>query len=143
MLRKMSENDAREFLRKARFGHLACTLPDGVPYVVPVNFLFDGNSIYVHSGPGQKITAMRSNPKVCLQTDEVSDEGFDWKSVIAFGHFQEITRPGEKGRMLEKFYQAFPRFTPVEAKLGQENTAEDFIVFRIKIGQVTGLAEVV
>src|SRR5262245_1384454 len=41
--------------------------------VVPVNYLFDGEFIYIHSLPGRKIDVLRANPNACMQVDAVED----------------------------------------------------------------------
>ena len=38
---------------------------------------------------GKKIEMMRSNPRVCFQTDQVVSAS-EWKSVIVFGTFTEL-----------------------------------------------------
>src|SRR5437870_7028643 len=49
----------------------------------------DDERIYSHSLPGRKINALRSHPRACLQVDEMTDD-LHWRSVIAFGNFEEI-----------------------------------------------------
>jgi len=50
----------------------------GWPYVVPVNYFFDGKDIYIHSLPGKKLDALRANPRACLQVDEITGVGEEW-----------------------------------------------------------------
>ncbi|NNE99500.1 MAG: hypothetical protein HKN25_10825 [Pyrinomonadaceae bacterium] len=140
MIRKLDERSSLELLRKKKSGRLGCVLPSGEPYVVPVNYLFDGEHIHLHSLPGEKIEAMKANPNICLQAQEMSVDGFEWQSVIAFGKYREVEEPN-KTKVLTRFYKAFPRFTPVEAKLGREYIPENVIVFRLKINRLTGTEE--
>lgn len=142
MIKNLDKEASQEFLKDQGTGYLGCVLESGEPYIVPVNFIFENDSIYIHSLPGEKITAMHANPQVCLQTDIVSDDGFEWKSVIAFGKFEEIEDKNHKKKLLIAFYEKFPRFTPVEARFMEEDFATDIIVFRIKIKRLTGVAEV-
>ena len=80
-LGKLGDADSLVILRDGALGRLGCIADEG-PYVVPVNYFFDGSDIYIHSLPGRKINAMRANPRVCLQVDEIKDS-YHWRSVIA------------------------------------------------------------
>src|SRR5262249_47340784 len=86
---RLEQTDSVVILREGNLGRLGC-IADGAPYVVPVNYVFDGTDIYIHSLPGKKINALRSNPRVCLQVDEIKD-AYNWRSVIAFGNYEEIS----------------------------------------------------
>jgi len=82
-----------EILRQAEVGRLG-TAVDGVPYVVPMNFCYVEDMIYLHSfRAGKKIKAIQSNPRVCFEVDEgeiIKGEtpcDYSWRftSVIANG----------------------------------------------------------
>src|SRR5262245_39003501 len=75
---KLKDADALEVLREGSLGRLGC-IAAGWPYVVPVNYYFDGRDIYIHSLPGKKLDALRVNPRVCLQADEIKDS-YNWRS---------------------------------------------------------------
>lgn len=141
MISNLDEKTSLEFLKQNKFGRLGCILDTGKPYVIPVNYLIDNEHIYIHSLPGQKISAMRSDPNICLQIDRIDEDGFEWQSVIVFGTFIEINNREEKTRILFKFYEEFPRFTPVEAKFDEENSMKKVIIFRIKLDSITGVSE--
>lgn len=141
MVGNLSEESSREFLREQTTGRLGCVLENGEPYVVPVNYLFEDGCIYIHSLPGQKVSAMEANPKVCLQIDEIADDGFEWKSVIAFGEFEKIENKQKKIEVLTNFYNNFPRFTPVEARFEEDDLDLDIVIFCIKIKRLTGVVE--
>ena len=70
MITHLTADEARALLASRRVGRLGCVY-EGGPYVVPINYVLDGESIYTHSLPGQKIEALRANPKACLQVDEI------------------------------------------------------------------------
>ncbi len=70
-------------------GRIGCS--DGnKTYIVPVSYVFDGKNILAHSTEGMKITMMRHNPNVCFEVDEMKSVT-QWKSVIAWGQYQELT----------------------------------------------------
>ena len=76
-------------LASAGFGRLGCAR-DNQPYVVPIYFAVDGETIYAFSLPGQKIDWMRENPRVCLEADWMNSSE-DWTSVVAVGRYEELT----------------------------------------------------
>lgn len=40
---------------------------DNTPYVIPMSFGYDGNTLYLHSGPeGRHIDILKSNNKICV-----------------------------------------------------------------------------
>ena len=85
---------------------------DNQPYVIPMNFGFSGDTIYLHSGQfGRKWEIMKQNPKACITFvlgDELAyqDEhvACSWrvksKSVIAEGNIEFIEDFEEKERIL-------------------------------------------
>ena len=117
MIRRLSDDEKTALLLRRRLGRLGCTV-DGFPYVVPINYVFDGENIYSHSLPGTKIDALRMNPNACLQVDEISDE-FHWQSVMAVGDYEEITSDDERDIVLIKLLARLPRLTPVENYLSR------------------------
>lgn len=139
MLQQMSEAEAAEVLGRNRVARLGCVV-GGYPYVVPVGYIFDGKSAYSHSLPGRKITALRADPRACLQVDEIEDE-WNWRSVLAFGDFQEITGEEERAHILNDLLAAFPRLTPVESVMAQGSDTPRVIVFRIRVNGITGVVE--
>ena len=92
--------------------HLSCCL-EGLPYLIPISFGYDGEAVYIHTGRrGKKITFFEGNPRVCLsfvsQAEIVPDEeeacewSFEFSSVIADGNISEITDPEGKSFALNQ-----------------------------------------
>ena len=86
--------------------HLACS-QDDQPYVIPISFGYDGDTVYFHTArAGKKNDIFLSNPRVCLsfETDIklITDQGdacgwtFYFQSVIAAGEIKEIVDPDLK-----------------------------------------------
>ena len=134
---KLRDTDALAILREGSLGRLGC-IAAGWPYVVPVNYFFDGKDIYIHSLPGKKVNALRANPRVCLQVDEIKDT-YHWRSVIAYGIFEEVSTEAARERVLSKLHSRLPHMTPVESMLVEG--FKETIVFRIKVDEVTGMSE--
>ena len=91
--------EAVRILRKGKYCVMAVSGDGSYPYAVPVNYVYDGTAIFIHSAAqGHKIDALRRNPKCTLcvvDKDDVIPEEFTsyFRSVIVFGkaHFVETT----------------------------------------------------
>lgn len=139
MIERMSEEESRSLLRAGRLARLGC-VADGYPYIVPVNYVFDGESVISHSLPGRKIDAMRVSPRVCLQVDEVRNQTC-WKSVLAFGKFEEIDKKDDRERALNLLLSLFPHLTPVESLTAVDAGAPAPVVYRVRVERITGISE--
>lgn len=139
MTRTMNESETRELIADGKVGHLGCVV-QGEPYVVPINYLFEDDSVYGHSMMGRKIRALRNHPRACLQVDRVEDD-FHWRSAIVFGEFEEIRHEPERAQVMRKLLERYPLLTPVESVAAKNSKMSEVIVFRIRVDRVTGLAE--
>ncbi|MCB0667006.1 MAG: pyridoxamine 5'-phosphate oxidase family protein [Saprospiraceae bacterium] len=146
MLGELNGTQINEVLKQNVIGHLGCS-DLGETYVVPVTYAYDGDSIICHSAPGKKIDMMRSNPRVCFQVNEMRDMG-NWKSVIAWGRFEELA--GDEAKRAIRFF--VDRLAPLMPSETSHPThgfnPEKFnpqemkwIVFKIRLGKKTGRYE--
>ena len=138
-MKQLDEGEARELLNKCGVGRLGC-IENGEPYVVPINYLFEEGIIYSHSLPGRKIDMLRTHPRACLQVDDVESD-FEWRSVIAFGNFEEIRTPSDRRIAIGKLLGRFPLLTPVEAEMARDASSPDSVVFCIRIDRITGVTQ--
>jgi len=90
-INEMTVEKCKAVLEHASLGRLGCSHDDR-PYVVPIRFAYDSGYLYVFSTVGQKVKWMRANPNVCVQTDEIENQG-EWVSVIVNGQYEELTEP--------------------------------------------------
>jgi nitroimidazol reductase NimA-like FMN-containing flavoprotein (pyridoxamine 5'-phosphate oxidase superfamily) len=139
MMKTLSNEDARRLFQSARVVRLGCVV-NGDPYVVPINCHLEGDYLYSHSLSGMKIAGLRENPRACVQVDEIESD-LRWRSAIAFGDYEEITRPNERADILNKLLHRFPMLTPVESAIAVDGSTPEVIVFRIKIERLTGVSE--
>ena len=139
MMKMLSEDEAQKLFQSGKLVRLGCIV-NGEPYVVPINCHLEGDCLYSHSLPGLKISGLRENPRACVQVDEIESD-LHWRSAMAFGTFEEITKPGERTEVLNKLLRKFPMLTPVESAIAVDGAAADVIVFRIRIDRVTGVCE--
>jgi len=56
----LSEQQARDFLAAAEVGHLA-VIDRGKPYVTPMSFVLNDNTILLRTGFGRRLEAIRAN----------------------------------------------------------------------------------
>ena len=139
MMKTLSQDDARLLFDIARVARLGCIV-NGEPYVVPVNCLLEGDYLYSHSLPGLKIMGLRENPRACVQVDNIEND-LHWRSAIAFGNYEEITKSNERASVITKLLRKFPMLTPVESAIVTDGAVPEVIVFRIKIERLTGVSE--
>jgi len=141
-IEELNVSECREILSRASMARLGCSLNDQ-PYVIPVGIAYEENDIYVFSTLGQKIKWMRSNPKVCVQVDEIRSQS-DWSSVIANGEYQELPEPqfederNHARQLLQQRHQWW--LNPMaERRIRLRDQEIKPLFFRIRISSLTGL----
>lgn len=142
MLGELNKRETIEFLESKFIGRLGCHL-NGETYIVPVNYVYQNNAVYAHSGDGKKIEMLRANPRVCFQVDEIENM-FKWKSVILWGTFEEL-----KGQERQQVMQGLIlRIMPATDNIARDPShaispkyQDSLIVYRINIQEATGRFE--
>src|SRR5437868_12165038 len=92
-LSKPNEAHADERLRKDIIIWLTTVRPDNRPHLVPVWFLWDGETILIFSKPDQKIRNLRQNPNVVVSLD-TAGQGDD--IVLIEGRAELLSDPNIK-----------------------------------------------
>lgn len=113
MVGKLNEADIEALLERNVVGRLGCTDGD-IVYVVPINYIYHNNCILAHSTEGKKIEFMRTHPKVCFEVDE-TDNLSNWRSVIAWGNFEEVTDEIKKQEHMELMLEKMLTLKIIEA----------------------------
>jgi uncharacterized protein len=138
-IQEMTDAECRAMLVRGNVARLACAL-NNQPYIVPIHIDLEGDFLYGYATLGQKIDWMRKNPLVCLESDELISDG-QWASVIASGRYEELPNTPENAserRVAERLFQRHPMWwEPASVQL-PGNHPRAPIVFRIRIGRVTG-----
>ena len=132
---ELTRDEIDELLREQVVGRIGCHV-DGLTYVVPVIYAYDGNALYVASIEGQKVEMMRRNPEVCFEVDTYGPEG--WRSAIVQGVFEELGG-AESPRALELLRERFP-VNGAGGRRQPETGGRATVCFRIAIREVTGRA---
>jgi uncharacterized protein len=100
MIGELSKKEIDQLLKRQFVGRIGCHT-DGLTFVVPVSYTYDGTFIYVHRYSGMKVDMMRKNPKVCFRVDDTKHLA-NWQSVISWGEFEELTKTEDKKEALQK-----------------------------------------
>jgi uncharacterized protein len=132
VITELDRAQIEELLRAQVVGRVGCHA-DGMTYVVPVIYAYDGEAFYVYTVEGQKVRMMRANPLVCFEVDEY--EAGSWRSAIVQGRYEELDADGA-GRALELLAARFPP-SPAGRRPRAEGTP---VAFRIVIDEITGRA---
>ena len=149
MIGRLTEEQINEVLRTNVLGRIGCSY-DNKTYVVPINYVFDGLHIIGHSVTGMKIEMMRKNPEVCFEVDEMKSFT-DWKSVIAWGTYQEINGTKERYAAMDLFVKRMMHLKISETAVLPELTETRVhprspgmikpVIYRIVLSEKTGRYE--
>jgi len=118
---------------------------DNIPYVVPMNFAYRDNVIYLHAATeGKKLDLIKANPLVCFEvehrTELVSSDvpcnwGMRYYSIIGWGNASLTEDPAGKAEALNVIMEKYA---------GQGDCSfpgdalEKIVVIRISITEMTG-----
>ena len=149
MIGRLRDDEIKELLLSSVMGRLGCN--DGEKmYVVPINYVYDGKYIIAHSLVGMKIEMMRKNPNVCFEVDEVKDFT-NWKSVIAWGEYQELVAERERYAAMKLFVDRMLRMKISETAAPPELSEQRVhprspgnirpVIYRILLSEKTGRFE--
>jgi hypothetical protein len=133
-----------DILHKALICRLAMC-DGGQPYVIPLNFGYDGKALYFHCArEGKKLDILKKNNRVCFEVDvdhEVvkGESPCDWsmkaKSVIGFGTAVLLEAPEEKRKALDIIMAHYGAEPPFSYK---EKGFEKALAFKVAIESMTG-----
>lgn len=110
--RMMDEDKAWMVLKDASWGTLSLASAEGEPYGVPVNYVCENRTIYIHCAKeGQKIDFLRKNSQAffsVVATAQILPESFTtaYASVMASGK-AEIGTGIEKREALQWFIEKY------------------------------------
>jgi len=114
--RKITDNkEIEKILTESHICRLGLSY-ENIPYVVPVNFGYKDNSLYIHCAPhGKKLSIIEKNPTVCFEIEkdvEVVSNREDacrctthYKSLIGMGKATILTEVVDKINALDVIMQ--------------------------------------
>lgn len=148
MLGTLDAGQIEQVLHAEVIGRIGCHA-DGRTYVVPVTYAYEGGCVYAHSAAGLKVQMMRLNPEVCFEVDHM-DNLANWRSVIAWGRFEELAAAEAQTGMGILIRRVMPLLTSetatpthgVDPGPHRVDTAGHVpVIFRIRLGEKTGRYE--
>jgi hypothetical protein len=84
-LQLLGAGECRELLRTRQVGRLAYIARAGVPDIVPVNYVLDGDDVLIRSGPGPKLQAAERREVVAFAVDAFDEDAHTGWSVVVHG----------------------------------------------------------
>lgn len=97
---------------------------DGDPYVTAIAYVVDDGEVLFRTGPGQRLDAIRSHPRVCVEVSSYDVQTGEWSSAIILGDAAVVDDPDrsaqaerllrDKYRRLSSSALVFPAEAPEE-----------------------------
>ena len=146
MFGKLTPVEVEQLLKQQLIGRIGCHA-DGLTYVVPISYAYDGVYIYSRTFEGMKINMMRKNPNICFEVEDTKNLS-NWQTVVAWGSFEELPEGPQRReavRVLES--RKLPAVSSETMHLGaiwpfgSEDDHVDGIIFRVRLEQKTGRYE--
>lgn len=137
-IENMTGDEMRELLRSQNFGHLGCAR-DNHPYVVPMNFAYDGEALFFFTTEGTKTEYINANREVCFQVEEIKSAS-DWRSCMVMGRAERVTLPEELERAMQVITESNPTLTPAinRTEVGSWHRLSNVVVYRVRAEAVYG-----
>lgn len=137
---KLNEVEVQGILKDSHTGRIGCT--DGIKfYMLPVNYLYENNSILCYSPENLKIKMMRKHPNVVFEVDRIG-RSVNWKFVVVNGTFEEITDPKELKEVKLRYMEHMLRkkvsltvFSDNETKVTAQKPSHKYVFYRIHINK--------
>ena len=121
MLKLTSAQD--RFLRSARIGHLATADATGQPHVIPVCYVFDGESVYSVLDAKPKTTPLSqlrrvrnilANPRVSLVVDHYEEDWTSLQYVMVTGDAGLLESGEEWARAIVMLREKYPQYQQMD-----------------------------
>ena len=148
MRRTDKEIGSREEINAIIRGSHVCRIAlamDNMPYIIPVSFGYDGESIYIHTAKeGKKINYFKNNNNICFEFERnvklCKDQKnackwtFSYESVIGFGKIHELESLEQREVGLNRIMSQYSRKKWVFG----EDPLKNIRVWKIEITSITG-----
>lgn len=143
--RLLDEPRAKEIMSTAEYGVLSMADPTGMPYGIPLNFVWDGNDcFYVHCAPeGRKLRMISENKNVsfCIVGNvALKPQLFTtaYESVVLSGEASVVDSDKERREALRLLVK---KFSPEHEALGAKYSEKSFhrvAILKIKFNKFSG-----
>lgn len=120
-------------------------IDNGLPYILPFNYGYERNCIYIHSArKGKKIDILLKNPAVCFEIEQYAEivkneKPCKWattyRSIIGYGIVETITDFSQKQKGLEIImaHNGSPETIEFDKK-----QVDSVIILKLSIDKITG-----
>ncbi len=142
-----------EFLNQQETGRVCSVDKDGYPQIIPMNFVYTNDAIYMHSHPrGEKLENIKKNPKVGFEVDQsleflpsyftsptdASQADTLYISVVIKGNASIVSDRNEKTMALNALmqkYQPEGGYEPISPEMG---VVDEVAIIRVKPSTMKG-----
>ena len=133
-----------QIISKATVCRLAMS-DNNKPYVVPISFGYENNTLYFHSAhEGKKIDILKKNSQVCFELDiyeefvpgEIACKGtMKFKSVIGYGKASIINADQQKRQALDFIMK---QYSDADEFQYSDKSVADCLIIKVDIESMTG-----
>jgi uncharacterized protein len=138
-IKELTADECVAMLQATNLGRLACVRYNA-PYIVPIYYDYYDDALYSFATVGKKIQWMRTNPRVCVEVDNIVDR-FNWTTVVVKGKYEELTKSAAHQAARKRAYLLFENrpdwWYPAAGKTGTSEIRTP-VIYRIQIEQVSG-----
>ncbi len=142
--RQLTKEEAMNILLAGEYGVLSTIGEDGYPYAVPVNYVVENETVYIHGTceTGKKMSNIQHSPKVCFtvvgKTEVLSAKfGTKYESAIVYGTAAISEEPQ---LALEKFIDKYSSEYRESGMKYIRNSIDKITIYEIRINEITGKA---
>jgi nitroimidazol reductase NimA-like FMN-containing flavoprotein (pyridoxamine 5'-phosphate oxidase superfamily) len=139
-----SREEMDEIIRGSQVCRIAMAM-DNMPYILPVSFGYDGESIYIHTAKeGKKIVYFTNNNNICFEFERnvnlyrdpmnICKWTFSYESVVGIGKIYELESSKAKENGMSKIIS---QYSGKERVFGEEKLC-NIRVWKIEIISITG-----
>jgi nitroimidazol reductase NimA-like FMN-containing flavoprotein (pyridoxamine 5'-phosphate oxidase superfamily) len=147
--KEMSAAEVAALLRRAMLAHFATVGADGMPYVVPNLFVYEGGKIFLHTTAisGHFRSNILQSPRISFAISEMGqvfpygefacDTSVSYASVVGFGAARIESESAEKSRFFDRFLAKYA--SPAwQRPSGFYPRLDEVTVYRIDPERITG-----
>lgn len=142
----MEESAMERVLKETDYGVLATVGQDGVPYGVPMNYVYEAGKLYFHgtTAMGHRNQNLAYQNKVCFTVvcnNEVMADSFNtrFESVILTGTIKELQQGREEA--LEKFLKKYSAGYMEKGMKYIASAIDKVMVYEMTVEDMTGKAK--
>lgn len=142
-----------DFLNSQPAGRVASIDKDGYPQVIPMNFVYFNNAVYMHSHPfGEKLDNIRRNPSVGFEVDQhvcflpsyyfhptdASQADTLYISVVIKGKAEIVQDREEKACALNALMEKYQKEGRYEALAAKMPVVEEVAIIKVAPNEMRG-----